>query len=82
VHWFEYSNPWSDNGFIYFADPNLQTFPSSEVNDKINGGSRPSGDADGKCYKEKIYYWSVKNRHYPFLKFIKTKKHVYALILI
>ncbi|KAK7367732.1 hypothetical protein VNO80_09750 [Phaseolus coccineus] len=29
------------------SDPNLQTFPSSEVNDKINGGSRPSGDADG-----------------------------------
>ncbi|KAL9327483.1 hypothetical protein ACSQ67_002486 [Phaseolus vulgaris] len=30
----------SDNGFVYFADPNLQQFPSSEVNE--NGGSRPS----------------------------------------
>ena len=31
-----------------FVDSNIQTFPSSEVQDKITAGvSRPPGDADG-----------------------------------
>jgi len=40
------------------------------------------GDADGKCYKEKIYYSTVKNKHYSFLKFVKTKKHVLVYTFI
>lgn len=46
---FKIVNTLSDSRFAYFVDSNIQTFPSTEIQDKITGGSRPPGDADGKC---------------------------------
>lgn len=35
---------------FFVTDSNLETFPPSEAQGKISGGSRPPRDADGTCY--------------------------------